>query len=701
MRDIHSNSPLINLKTASYIRVFILVIIIFLLMQGIRSSAQTIPVSDYFPDIKILNSNGPSPGYFFLGTQGVSAPGAMHYIAIVDNWGTPVFFRVMPNVSISMRLLDDGTISYVHGVPRKLYLLNEMLDIIDVMSTSGYKMDGHDYAIDDGNDYNRIMFAQYNRTVDMSQLVEGGYTEAVIDESIVQEFDVDNNLLWSWRTEDHFSILDGNEESPFVNFTDAGIDYAHLNSVAISSDTSIYLSTRHMDEITNIDRRSGEIIWRLGGKNNQFTFLNDTVGFSHQHCPRKLPNGNILIFDNGNLHDPQFSSAVEYQLDEVNMTATLVNRLRRDPDGFSVRDGSTQRLENGNTIITWGPGWPSVTEFHPDGSIAIEFDFTEHSLSPRIEKYMWKTSIFESSVENLDFGMWNGSDPVERTITLKNNTDTTMHITSYSTRSGHFTLPDPLPVELLPGVDTEITISFNPNDPGTGFITDVITINSDNSTQRIARQIFLSGRIEDNLAPGVTFMPDSSDVPVSALITINFSEPVRMADNSELNYSNIDNLIILRKNNAGGEDVPYNANINTEKNTIEVKPASSLDSGTVYWVSVEDQFEDYSDNRLAGVLYETFTTAGTATSVIKRTNDTGIMVFPNPGKGIFNIKTGHAGMLKAEIYNLTGTVLVSGIIIQGPDFTLNLSDLPPGLYILSIRSDDRRLSGYQRVIISK
>ena len=33
----------------------------------------------------------------------------------------------------------------------------------------------------------------------------------------------------------------------------------------------LLISSRHMDEVTKIDRQTGEIIWRLGGKNNDFT----------------------------------------------------------------------------------------------------------------------------------------------------------------------------------------------------------------------------------------------------------------------------------------------------------------------------------------------------------------------------------------------------------------------------------------------
>src|SRR5690606_33427409 len=109
------------------------------------------------------------------------------------------------------------------------------------------------------------------------------------------------------------------------------IDYAHGNAVELDSDGNILISSRHMNEITKIDRTTGEIIWRWGGKNNEFTFVNDTLAFSFQHDIRRLPNGNVTLFDNGNHHKPPRSRAVEYELDEVNKTATVVWQYPEEP----------------------------------------------------------------------------------------------------------------------------------------------------------------------------------------------------------------------------------------------------------------------------------------------------------------------------------------------------------------------------------
>src|SRR2546426_3251407 len=105
-----------------------------------------------------------------------------------------------------------------------------------------------------------------------------------------------------------------------------------------------------MGEITKIDRRTGELIWRLGGRNNQFAIVDDPLGgFSSQHSVRVLDNGNLLLYDNGLRHTPPESRAVEYRLDVSTRTATMVWQYRRVPAVFTPFLGSVQRFQNGNT----------------------------------------------------------------------------------------------------------------------------------------------------------------------------------------------------------------------------------------------------------------------------------------------------------------------------------------------------------------
>src|SRR4029077_19130489 len=133
-----------------------------------------------------------------------------------------------------------------------------------------------------------LMMGLDAQVVDMSAVVPGGNPNALVLGIAVQELDTDHNVVFQWRSFDHYQITDC--VSPLVSLTSNIIDYVHPNAVELDQDGNLLLSARHFDEITKIDRATGDIIWRMGANavNNQFTFIGDTRGFSHQHDIRRL-----------------------------------------------------------------------------------------------------------------------------------------------------------------------------------------------------------------------------------------------------------------------------------------------------------------------------------------------------------------------------------------------------------------------------
>jgi hypothetical protein len=87
-----------------------------------------------------------------------------------------------------------------------------------------------------------------------------------------------------------------------------------------------------------------------------------------QHDIRRLDNGHITLFDNGQ-PSRGYSRAVEYEIDEINK---VITRTWEYHGSFAFCCGNVQRLPNGNTLINWGPGKPSMTEVKPDGTKVFE-----------------------------------------------------------------------------------------------------------------------------------------------------------------------------------------------------------------------------------------------------------------------------------------------------------------------------------------
>ena len=335
------------------------------------------------PEITITVSDNPSPGYIFLGNFvfNGSIPNTPYLLAI-DNTGAAVFARQMPSRCHDFKLQPNGLFTYYDSHRQYFVALNSSLVEVDTFACgNGYSTDEHELRILPNG--HALLMSYDLQIVRMDTIVTGGQPNALVLGLIIQELDQEKNVVFQWRSWDHFQIADATHE----DLTSTYIDYVHGNALELDNDGNILLSSRHMDEITKINRETGEIIWRWGGRHNEFTFINDTLQFSHQHAVRRLANGHITLFDNGNFHTPAFSRAVEYVLDEQNKTAGLVWSYRDTAGTYGFAMGYTQRLETGNTLIGWGSTNPTVTEVRPNGEKAFEMTFASGVFSYRVYRF--------------------------------------------------------------------------------------------------------------------------------------------------------------------------------------------------------------------------------------------------------------------------------------------------------------------------
>jgi hypothetical protein len=336
-----------------------------------------------FPSITVTHSDNPSPGYLFLSNIvfNVNIPNTPHLL-ILNNDGSPFFSRQMPAQVFNFDKQPNGNYTYFRRLTNKYYEMDTSFIVIDSFYTgNGYVTDLHELRVLPNR--HALLMSYDKQIVDMSLIVPGGNPQALVTGLIIQEIDENKNVVFQWRSWDHFEITDATKESMLAS----QIDYVHGNAIELDYDGNLMISSRHMDEITKINRSTGKIIWRLGGKKNQFTFINDPDKFSYQHDIRRISNGNVTLFDNGNYHTPNYSRVIEYSLDEVNKTATLVWQYRNTPEIYGFSMGSAQRLSNGNTLVGWGSTNPTLTEVRPDGSKALVITFNTGVFSYRAFKY--------------------------------------------------------------------------------------------------------------------------------------------------------------------------------------------------------------------------------------------------------------------------------------------------------------------------
>ncbi len=356
------------------------------LYEAMFNSRDSLPST--YPQIVVEQFGPTAPGKLFVAN--FSYPGICDaYMSILPNSPNPFFYRYSPNNIYDFKVQkSNGKITYCDFVKHKFYMLDTNYVIIDSFYTgNGYTTDEHDLQILDNGHY--LILAYDPQIVNMSEIYPGGDTAALVIGLIVQELDNNKNVVFQWRSWDYFSILDASN----ISFTASEIDYVHGNAVEKDIDGNLMISSRNMDEITKINRQNGNIIWRLGGKKNQFTFINDTLGFNRQHDIRRVHNGNITLYDNGNFHNPPFSRAVEYQINETAKTVTLVWEYRNNPRIYAFAMGNVQRLPNGNTIIGWGYTNNALSEVTPQGTKVMHVKFPLFVQTYRAYRFPWKEEI--------------------------------------------------------------------------------------------------------------------------------------------------------------------------------------------------------------------------------------------------------------------------------------------------------------------
>lgn len=196
------------------------------------------------------------------------------------------------------------------------------------------------------------LFGVDGRVEDLTPI--GGPPNTVFGGHWIFRVDPTGNPDFAWNAWDHFTIADC-----LLSYAASGGDFDHPNALDFDLDSNYIVSFRNLSAILKLNYQTGATIWQLGGTHNQFTFIGDPQalsfgGTSGQHGVRVLGNGHLLVYDNGVLQPTPHTRAVEYALDTVAKTATMVWEYVPNPPIFTVIVGSVQRLANGNTLIGFG-----------------------------------------------------------------------------------------------------------------------------------------------------------------------------------------------------------------------------------------------------------------------------------------------------------------------------------------------------------
>ncbi len=346
------------------------------------------------PNYSILSrSPGTAPGQIFLAPKkGSGQNGPM----ILDERGRMVYYR--PTPSRDQRAADfraqryrgapvltmwRGVINGGSGTGEGVILDSSYREIARVRAGNGYEADLHEFVITSRDTALVPIYSTVYTTVRVGERTR----RVLVTDGIVQEIDIATGLvMYEWHSLG--TVL--TEDSRFRRPASPRVpwDYFHINAVAEDSDGDLLVTARHTWAVYKIGRRTGEIVWRLGGAGSDFALSPDAV-FAWPHDGHRQADGTISVFDNS-ASPPvrERSRAIAIALDEQRGTATL-QRATEHPDGLlAPHQGNANTLPNGNVFVGWG-GVPRFSESAPDGRVLFDGRLAEGNDSYRAYRAPW------------------------------------------------------------------------------------------------------------------------------------------------------------------------------------------------------------------------------------------------------------------------------------------------------------------------
>ena len=311
-------------------------------------------------------------------------------VVLMDSNGVPRLNH-RTNISGAIRFYPDvnGEPQFSRRGPDATYqILDANLNQIDVVSAVAplTRADSHDFRVlEDGN---YMLMAYQDAERDLSHLTFNDRdnqpygTDVYVEDSAIQIVTPSGVAVFNWNSWDWLPLEDCAQHF----FPPGDGDYAHLNAIQMV-DGLIIASMRGCSRVLAIDANSGEVVWRVGPSNlSDAEWAERGIGpapldiigdperqFCGQHGSTLLPNGNLILYDNGvqctinpwtreNLLrvNEEYSRALEYAIDVDNGEAVYVREhsLHGTKTEVGYRRGNVEPLSNGHWLVSWGDARP-------------------------------------------------------------------------------------------------------------------------------------------------------------------------------------------------------------------------------------------------------------------------------------------------------------------------------------------------------
>jgi Arylsulfotransferase (ASST) len=268
-----------------------------------------------------------APGYVFVAPKngpdedGPGQDGCM----ILDNEGQPVWLHLLADESLDVMDFKMQTykgepvltwwVGHHTGYGQGEYVILDRAyrEVKRFGAGNGYQGDHHEFLI---TSEGTALITIYNK-VPMDTSSMGGSADGNVLDGIAQEIDIETGeVLFEWHSLKHVGLDESYSSKPY--------DYFHINSVDVYDDEHVLISSRNTWTLYKVSRKTGEVVWRFGGKKSDFE-MGERTRTAYQHDARWHGDGTITVFDNGGgpwVHEQ--SRAIRVELDEDAMKASLL-----------------------------------------------------------------------------------------------------------------------------------------------------------------------------------------------------------------------------------------------------------------------------------------------------------------------------------------------------------------------------------------
>lgn len=229
--------------------------------------------------------------------------------------------------------------------------------------------------------------------------------ETMLEDDRIIEIGADGKIAWEWAAGDHIDEFQFDPDArKAIRGVDTGergaFDWFHMNSATYLGPNHWYddgdrrfapenvIVSSRSASIVAIIARDGKIVWQIGPEyaaTAELRAIRQVIGQHHAHfIPKGLPGaGNLLVFDNGGaagygrpssvaLKGQNVYSRPTSRVLEIDPVTLKLVWSYTAPVFFAANISGAQRLANGNTLITEGPGG-RIFEVTQDGAIVWEY----------------------------------------------------------------------------------------------------------------------------------------------------------------------------------------------------------------------------------------------------------------------------------------------------------------------------------------